>query len=147
MSVAAALAHLACIAGGPDWYLFMGAPPQLVAAAEQGDAKLGIMTAGIAIIIFGWAAYAFSAAGLIRRLPLTKLALIAISLVLVVRGTSYFVVPLWHGWRPDLSPTFLVWSSLICVAMGLCFAIGTWQSWSTLGAKAPDQLDLVNELS
>ncbi len=137
MSVVAALAHLVCIVGGPTWYLFMGAPPQLVQAAGRGDAKLGIMTVVIAIIIFGWAAYAFSAAGLIRRLPLAKLALVAISLVLVVRGISYFVVPLWHGWRPDLSPTFLVCSSLICVVMGLCFAIGTWQAWPSLGkAKA-----------
>ncbi len=140
MSVAAALAHLVCIIGGPRWYLFMGAPPQLVEAAARGDAKLGIMTAVIAIIVFGWAAYAFSAAGLIRLLPLTKLALIAISLVLFARGTSYFLAPLWHGWRPDLSPTFLVWSSLICLIMGLCFMIGTWQAWPNLRREKPNTL-------
>jgi hypothetical protein len=136
MSIAAALAHVACIVGGTPWYLFMGAPPQLVLAAEQGDGRLAIMTACIAIIIFGWAAYAFSAAGLTKRLPFTRLALIAICFVLLGRGMSYFLFPLWSGWRPDLPQTFLIWSSAICVVMGATFALGTWQVWHSIDPRA-----------
>jgi hypothetical protein len=135
MSVVAAVAHMACIAGGSPWYLFMGAPPQLVLAAEQGDSRLAIMTACISIIILGWAAYAFSAAGLTKRLPFTRLALVAISVVLLGRGLSYFLFPLWRGWRPDLSQTFLIWSSVICLVMGACFAFGTWQEWHSLDRR------------
>ncbi len=135
MSIAASLAHLACIVGGSSWYLAMGAPPKLVEAVERGHPKLVIMTIVIASIIFVWAIYAFSAVGLIRRLPLTKLALIAISTVLMGRGLSYFLTPQWQGWRPDLSPTFMFWSSAITLVMGLCFAIGTWQVWPKLSEK------------
>jgi hypothetical protein len=131
-SIAVALAHLACIVGGASWYLFMGAPPGLVLAAERGNGQLAMATVAIAIIIFGWAAYAFSAAGLIRRLPFMRLALFAISIILLGRGLSYFLFPVWSGWRPDLSQTFMLWSSLICLFMGACFALGTWLIWPSL---------------
>ena len=134
-SIAAALGHVACIVGGTRWYLFMGAPPQLVRAAERGEGHLALVTALIAAIIFVWAAYAFSAAGVIKRLPFARLALVAISIVLVSRGLSYFVFPFWSAWRPDLPQSFLIWSSLITLIMGLCFAIGTWRAWPQLSQR------------
>lgn len=132
MSAAASFAHLICIIGGPTWYLFMGAPPKLVQAAEGGDIRLVVITMIISTIIAVWAIYAFSAAGMTRRIPFTRFALLAISCVLLFRGVAYFVDPLWQGWRPDLTRTFLILSSLITFMMGLCFAIGTWQAWPTL---------------
>jgi hypothetical protein len=134
-SIAAAIAHLACIFGGAPWYLFMGAPPGLVLAAERGNERLAVITVFIAIIILGWAAYAFSAAGLLRRLPFTRPALVAISAVLLGRGLSFFLFPVWRGWRPDLSQIFMIWSSLICLFMGACFAFGTWLAWPKLSQR------------
>lgn len=134
MSVAASLAHLVCMAFGPAGYLFMGAPSRFAYAAGRGEITPIAITLALASILMGWAIYAFSAAKLIRRLPLMRLALVLISAVLLVRGFGYFAAPVWKGWRPDLSPTFMFWSSAITVVMGLCFAIGTWKAWPQLSA-------------
>jgi hypothetical protein len=135
MSVAAALAHFACIIGGPDWYIFLGAPRRFAYAAGRGE----LLPLAIAFALGGmlsvWAAFAFSAAGALRRLPLSRLALFLISAVLLIRGIGYFIVPDAQFWRPDLSQTFLITSSAICVVMGACFALGTWFAWPQLSAK------------
>jgi hypothetical protein len=132
MSVAAAVAHFACIFGGPDWYIFLGAPRRFAYAAGRGE----LLPLSIAFALGGmlsvWAAFAFSAAGTLRRLPLRRLALFLISAVLLIRGIGYFIIPDSQFWRPDLSQTFLITSSAICVVMGACFALGTWQAWPQL---------------
>lgn len=125
-SLAAALLHVACILGGPDWYRFLGAGEPIARAVERGASLPHIMALGIAIILAVWAAYAFSAAGVLARLPLTRAALVLIVGVLMLRALLFFVR---ESWRPDLSFEFMLWSSLIVLGLGLCFAIGTWQAW------------------
>ena len=134
LSQAAALAHLATIVGGPDWYRTMGAGERIARAAERGEAFPAIATLGIALILSIWAAYAASGAGLIGRLPFLRPVLIAITLVYLARGMVLF----WPGLlrRPDLSSAFLTWSSLIVLAMGAIHAIGVWKAWSQLAARA-----------
>ena len=129
LSVAASLTHLAIIVGGPDWYRFFGAGEHMARMAERGALTPSLFTVGIAAVLMIWAAYAFSAAGLIRQLPLARTALVLISLVLMVRALAYFVR---DSWRPDLSHSFMLWSSLIVLVLGLCFAIGTWRAWPAL---------------
>jgi hypothetical protein len=122
--------HLACIAGGPSWYRFLGAGEGMARAAERGEPRPALITAGIAIVLAIWACYAFSGAGLIARLPLLRIALPAIACVYLLRGLVLFVPGMLR--RPDLSPAFLVWSSLIVLAIGAIHAIGTWRAWPTL---------------
>lgn len=129
LSALGALLHLACIIGGPDWYRALGAGEAIARAAQRGSPMPALVTAGIALVLLVWAAYALSAAGLLMRLPLITFALIAIIAVLTARGGLIFV-PDW--WRPDLSTDFKFWSSLFVLAMALCFAIGTWQRWDQL---------------
>ena len=133
LSLAAALAHLAAIAGGPEWYRTMGAGERIARAAERGEACPAIVTMGIALILVGWAAYAVSGAGLIVRLPLLRPALIAIVMVCLARGMALF----WPGLlrRPDLPSGFVVWSSLIVLTTGAIYAIGTWKAWPLLAAN------------
>lgn len=127
MSIAAALSHFACIIGGPDWYRFMGAGEGIARAAESGSLVPAIMTAIIGTIILGWAAYAFSAIGILPKLPLLRTGLVLISAVLLMRSLAYF---LRDTWRPDLSQEFMAWSSAITLVMGLTFAIGTFLTWN-----------------
>ncbi|MEK6636891.1 MAG: hypothetical protein AABY88_02290 [Pseudomonadota bacterium] len=129
LSVIASLTHLAIIVGGPNWYRFFGAGEHMARMAERGAWTPTLFAVGIAAVLMVWAAYAFSAAGLIRQLPLTRTALILISVVLILRALAYFVR---ESWRPDLSQSFMLWSSLIVFVLGLCFAIGTWRAWSRL---------------
>ena len=131
-SLAASLAHLASIVGGPDWFRAMGAGERMARMVERG-AIMPLAIAGlIAAILAVWAAYAFSAAGLIGRLPLMRVALVAIATVLIARGLMMFVPGLW---RPDLSLEFKIWSSIATLVLGALFALGTAQAWATLSSK------------
>ena len=132
MSVAAALAHLACIAGGADWFRYMGAPEPLIRAYENGNDQLVYMTMFIAAILAGWAAWAFSAAGRMIRLPLLKTGLFLISAVLLIRAGMVFLPGFWD---PEHSASFRIWTSAICLVMGLCFAIGLWRAWPELSQR------------
>lgn len=131
MSVAASLLHIIVIAGGADWYRFFGAGEQLASAAERGSIVPTVMTLGIATVLAVWAAFAFSAAGRLRRLPLTRTALTAITTVLLARGVLGFT-PLF---LPIPSRAFLIWSSVICLVMCLCFAFGTARAWPYLSQR------------
>ena len=128
-SAIAAVVHLAAIIGGPSWYRFFGAGEPIARAAERGSIAPALMTVAIATVLAVWAAYAFSAAGAIRRLPLLRTALVLISAVLLARGLA-ILVP--QQWRPDLTMAFKIWSSLIVLAMAMAFALGSWLAWPSL---------------
>ena len=132
MSVAASLLHLAVIAGGPDWYRFFGAGEEMGRAAERGSLVPPVMTVIIAAILAAWAAFAFGAAGVIRLLPLTRTVLTAIAAVLLARSAMVLVPQVW---APEQTMTFRIVSSAACLAMGLCFALGTWAAWDSLGPR------------
>ena len=84
LSAFAALAHIACVVVGPAAYRFMGAGEKMARAVQAGKLQPTLVTLAIAAILFTWAAYALSGAGLISRLPLTKLALLVITAVYLV---------------------------------------------------------------
>jgi len=128
-STSAALIHVGCIYFGASWYRFFGAGEQMAIWAEQGNIKSTIITSGITLVLSIWSAYAFSAAGLITKLPLVKLAMIAITTVYLVRGAGgLFLMSNPIG----RSPEFWLWSSLICLIVGVVHAIGIKQEWSNL---------------
>ena len=132
LSLAASLLHIACIFGGPDWYRFFGAGEDMARAAERGQSYPALVTFAIAIILAIWAAYAFAGAGLIRKLPLMRAALVAISMIYLLR--AMMLVPLLIL-RPDAVDSFAIWSSLIVLVYGLAYAIGTWQAWPSLSVR------------
>lgn len=138
-SMAAALLHLACIVGGGEWYRFFGAGEDMARAAERGESYPAIITFGIAAILAIWSAYGFAGAGLVPKLPLMRTALVAISAVYLLRAAM--LIPLLVL-RPDLIDSFAAWSSLIVLAIGISYAIGTWRAWSPLsGIQAEYALD------
>lgn len=130
LSLIAALLHVGCIIGGGDWYRFFGAGEAMARAAERGDWTPHIMTLGIAIVLSVWAAYAFSGAGRLRRLPLLRTGLVVISAIYLTRGAFIVLPPSILG--PDISPKFAFWSSLIVLVYGLAYAVGTWRAWPSL---------------
>jgi hypothetical protein len=133
MSLAGAAVHLATIIGGPDWYRFFGAGEPIARAAERGSPIPALMAAAIAALLGIWAAYAFSGAGIIRRLPLLRTALVVITAIYLARGLLIFMPAGLN--RPDLSQAFMFWSSLVVLIMGLTYAVGTALSWTDLGVR------------
>jgi hypothetical protein len=130
LSVAAAILHLAVIAGGPDWYRFFGAGEGMARAAERGSAAPALITLAIAAVLGSWAAYAFAGAGLIRRLPLMRTALVAISAIYMLRGLTLVPALIVNGGAVD---AFTLWSGLIVLVYGIAYAVGTVRVWPTLG--------------
>ena len=131
LSLIASALHFACIVGGPDWYRFFGAGEEMAVAAERGEIFPAVLTAVIAIILAIWAAYAFAGAGLIRRLPLMRTALVVITAVYLLRGA--LIIPALTV--PAMGNPFNIWSSAIVLAYGLVYLIGTWRAWPSLSRK------------
>ncbi len=130
----AALAHLACIALGPSAYLAMGAGPRMAELAAAGHWYPPTITVVIAGMLFVWSAYALSGAGLIRRLPLQRTILAAITAVFLLRG---FARPVLEPHFPGNSDSFWFWSSAICLAIGLAHTIGLLQI--TVSGRLPQE--------
>ncbi|WP_444944938.1 hypothetical protein ACJJIK_09950 [Microbulbifer sp. ZKSA006] len=132
LTVLASLVHIGCIVFGGDWYRFLGAGEQMAQLAESGHPYPTIVTSIISAVLLLCAAYAFSGAGLILRLPLIRLGLIIISALLLVRALGfYFIMPAF----PDNSPTFWLISSGICLILGLTYALGLKQRWHLIARK------------
>jgi hypothetical protein len=131
LSTLAALLHLGVIAGGPEWYRFFGAGERMARMAEQGSPIPTLITSGIALMLFVWAAYAFAGAGLIRRLPLMRTGLVTITAIYLLRGMILFPA-LAAGPRAD---AFTIWSSLIVLVYGIVYAAGTWRAWPFLSQR------------
>ena len=129
LSVVAALLHIGCIIGGPDWYRFFGAGEEMALAAERGAWFPAVVTGFIAVILGVWALYAFSGAGKFGRLPLLRTGLVVISAIFLLRALAFFPA---HLIRPGLTDSFAIWSSLIVLVYGLAYAIGTWRAWPAL---------------
>jgi len=135
-AVGAAL-HVAILFGGPDWYALFGAPDALVRMARTGNLRAPIGCLVIVTILTLWALYAFSGAGLIRRLPLLRPGLALIAAVLILRGILFIPVLLW---RPGVLGAicschgvdgFIVATSILCLVTGVGYGVGA------LGAGRP----------
>ena len=126
LSGAASIAHLAVIVGGPRWYDAFGAGPRMVRLAEHGSPVATAITLGIAVVLAIWAAYAFSGAGLIPRLPLLRLALTAITAVYVLRAIGYIPALMAAGAPVG---TFGWVSSAIVLVFAVVHVLGTLPLW------------------
>ena len=134
-SSAAALLHLAVIVGGPDWYRFFGAGEEMAVAAETGSPMPALVTFGISLILSLWAAYAFAGAGVIRRLPLIRTALVLISAIYLARGLVLLPMLIFYPHALSAIGPFEIWSSVIVLVYGAAYAIGTWRAWHYLSGR------------
>ena len=132
LSALAAVLHLAVIAGGPDWYRFFGAGEEMARMAERGSPIPALVTLAIAAGLAAWSAYALSAAGRIRRLPLIRAALVTITAVYLLRGLILLPILFLDPRQVD---SFMLWSSLIVLAYGIVHAVGTFRAWPALAGN------------
>ncbi|MDO6567713.1 hypothetical protein Q4561_11645 [Alteromonas sp. 1_MG-2023] len=127
LSFLAALLHIGCVWGGPDWYLFFGAGERMAQLAADGDPYPTIVTLVIASVLTGWGLYALSGAGVIFKLPLLKICLVLITAVYLLRGLAGLVGPFLTS-SPVVqqnSITFWIVSSMICCIYGTFYLLGT----------------------
>jgi hypothetical protein len=124
-----AILHICIIFGGARWYRFFGAGERMARASERGNWQPTVVTASIAFVLFVWAAYALSGAGVAFTLPLTKVVLVGITSVYILRGLLF--VPVLVAKRQKITH-FAIWSSIVCLGYGLVHLLGTFQVWHNL---------------
>ncbi|NIA00740.1 hypothetical protein F2P46_34325 [Massilia sp. CCM 8734] len=129
LSGAAALLHIVCIAGGPDWYRALGAGEPMARMAASGSWYPAIVTGAISAVLMVWATYALAGAGVLPRLPWMRVILCAITAVYLVRGLAF--VPMLIL-MPGRSLVFWGWSSAICLGIGIVHVLGLRQAWASL---------------
>jgi putative oxidoreductase len=133
-SFLAACLHIGVVIGGPRWYRFFGAGESMALMAEKGSLKPTIITLSIATILFLWAFYAWSGAGFSPSMPFLKTALSAITAIYLIRGLGGIIVPFVsnHPQIKQNSLAFWVWSSVICLVIGIFHLMGLIAIWQNL---------------
>jgi len=127
-----ALLHVAVVAAGPFGYRLVGAGEEMARLAEQGSWRPAVLTASLAAVFALAAAYAFSAARLLPRLPFLKLGLLAIGVIYTIRGL--FLAPqigVLTRFPGQMNARQLLFS-LAALVVGLIYLIGTRLSWNHL---------------
>lgn len=113
--------HLAAIVGGPSWYAYFGAPPYIVESARTGTWLAPVGALVIAGLMALCAAYAASALGLIRPLPLLRSGLACMAAVCLVRALVLIPLAVKH---PELLNTFELVAAAVWGLAGVGFAVG-----------------------
>ena len=141
-AIAGGLLHIATIFGGPAWYRIIGAPEPIVQMAAKGHAVPVIICVLAAAVLFACAAFAFSGAGLIRRLPFLRTALVLITVALLIHGIAFIpivmVAPetmtgIYDGEGVN---TILIVTSVICLVGAIGYALGARQAWRQMSMRA-----------
>ena len=127
LSALAAALHVGCIVFGAPWYRFFGAGERMAQMAIAGNWYPTVVTGAIALALAMWSLYALSGAGVIRALPLLRLALCGITAIYLLRGLV--IVPLVVLGK---STPFWWWSSMICLLIGSVHLAGLSQVWARL---------------
>lgn len=121
IAVAGVVIHVGAIAGGPSWFAFFNAPPQVVASAREGSWLAPVSALIIAGLMAVCAVYAGSVLGLVRRPPLQRLGLAGIASVCLLRALALPLLAIGH---PELRNTFEIVSAVIWFMAGIGFAAG-----------------------
>lgn len=131
----AALLHVGIVLGGPAWYRAFGAGERMARLAERGAIMPTVLTLAIALVLGVWAVYALVGAGASRQLPLARVVLSSAAVVYLARGLVGVPLVLFvrHPYAQQLRErmTFMIVTSLVCVAIGACYAIGAWRGVET----------------
>jgi hypothetical protein len=130
-SFVVAVLHLVVIFIGAPGYAYLGAG-DLAPLAARGSPVPALLTLALAGMFALFGAYALSGAGRIRRLPVLRVALLAIGAVYTLRGMPLPLeaYALARGVAPF--PARYAVFSAASLAIGLLYLVGTTRLWSNL---------------
>ena len=100
--------------------------------AAAGQAWPAVLTSFITLAFAVWGLYAFSGAGLIRRLPFLRLGLVLIASIFILRGLG--VLPQLYWLLTSSRPVEVrhIVFSLVSLTVGVFYALGAILSWKDL---------------
>jgi hypothetical protein len=146
ISAAIAMAHLIVIAIGAVAYRFFGAGDTLARQAEAGARSPAVVTFTFALVFVAFALYGFSAAAVIRRLPMLRPMLVAIAAVYLLRGLAAFPQGFAFVVRPSTMPFQYFLASFVSLVAGVCYAMGARVTWEWLGETEADSESEIDNL-
>lgn len=135
LSFAVALLHVVAIFIGAPAYRYFGAGEEMATAAESGSAFPALLTLFLVVIFAIWGFYGLSGAGVIRRLPLLKIALLLIGAVYTLRGAVVFQQLFQIAASSAEVASREIVFSLVSLIIGLAYLVGTILNWRGLGAN------------
>jgi hypothetical protein len=138
LSCAIALLHIVIIAIGAPAYRYFGAGERMARQAEQGSVVPALLTAVISMVFGLFALYAFSGAGLIRRLPSLKLVLVAVGVIYTLRGLLLGPQVVWFFGVSGRVPVRQLLFSGVSFIVGLTYLVGVHAAWNRLESASPD---------
>ncbi|MBA4122816.1 MAG: hypothetical protein H0X72_10205 [Acidobacteria bacterium] len=135
LSFVVALLHLVIIFVGAPAYRYFGAGEDMATAAESGSAFPALITLVLVAVFTIWGLYAFSGAGVIRRLPLLTIALLLIGAIYTLRGVFVFQQIFQIATSSvQVAPREVVFS-LVSLVIGLAYLVGTVINWKIFRAS------------
>jgi hypothetical protein len=133
-NIAFAVLHVVIIFAGGSGYRYFGAGDKMARAAEAGDPKPTIITAGLTLLFLVFGLYALSAAGQFRRLPLARWAVLGIGVLYLLRGILVGPQAWWAIQHPDQVPLRFVLFSAVALLLGVMCVYGVMLRWKELDA-------------
>jgi hypothetical protein len=124
---AAALVHIVAMILGPEAIAFLGAPAHIVRSMEQGTAEAWVTVSVIVAALGVFAAYAFSGAGFLPRLPL-RVVLSLVASIFILRGLMIFVQLRSANFAALFDVVHLVLSGVVFM-LGVLYAFGAARLW------------------
>lgn len=131
LSLLVAMLHLVVIVMGVDAYDFFTAPARMLELARSGSPLPALATLLVAAVFAVFGMYALSAAGRAPRLPQRRIILIGISGIYLLRGLIVVPQLLMYMNTSDVPLRALIFS-LISLAIGIVYTVGTALRWAAL---------------
>lgn len=132
ISTAIALLHGIIIFVGAPAYRYFGAGEEMARMAEGGSIFPAALTAFIALVFGVFAAYAFSGAKVIRRLPLLRTGLLTIGSIYLLRGLLVVAQVAQLARSGHSLVHRAVVFSLVSLVTGIVYLAGTIAAWRSL---------------
>lgn len=133
LNLAIAVLHVVIVVVGAPGYQYFGAA-DLARLADSGSPLPALITLGLTAVFVGFAAYALSGAGVMRRLPALVWGLGLISGLYILRGLVV-VLDLVRVARGAGYPLRQTVFSAVALAIGLVYLAGIIRQWECLRMK------------
>jgi hypothetical protein len=131
MSLSIAALHLVTILFGAPAYDYFTAPDRMIELAHRGSPLPAVATLLMAAVFALFGLYALSAAGRGPRLPQPRIILIGICGIYLLRGLVVVPQLLLFLNTSEVPARALVFS-LISLAVGIVYTVGTALRWAAL---------------
>ena len=126
-----ALLHVVIIVVGGAGYRYFGAGEGMAKAADAGELRPTVITAGLTVMFAVFGMYALSAAGRFRHLPAAKYVVAGIGVLYLLRGLLAAPQAWWAYTHPGVVPGRFVMFSCFALLMGIVCLQGVALVWKT----------------